>query len=181
MKHIQKLHLLLVTLMAEGFPNRSLLVNKKLFTDLKEFQAVIFDKKQRYGNPNYKPVPLEEDLRNIENKLAEVIYLQLGAININKLTPEQLVSLHKDFGTYCCHRDVNKNGAVWELQSVVRSQILLNACSLDNKEEKIRFFYFVVNNSNSTHQEHKEARRLLDEIGYNEEEVHIQEFGERPK
>ena len=82
MKYIQQLQNMFNILLADRFSNRSLEDNKKLMTDLKEFQGIIFDKKQRYSNSNYEPVPLEKDLEQTENHLAQAINDQLQAINM---------------------------------------------------------------------------------------------------
>lgn len=164
MKHIQKLHLLLVTLMAKGFPSQSLIENKKLFADLKEFQGIIFDKQQRYGKGNYSPVPLEKDLEQVENSLAEAIYGQLVAIDITKLTVDELKELHKDYAIHCHHRKINYDGKIWKLQSEVRSQMLIKAEELQKAEERISIACFVINNSNSSNEEHKKAKELLKEL-----------------
>lgn len=161
MKHIQQLHVLLTTLLADRFSNRSLEDNKKTMTDLINLQSIVFDQKQRYGNPSYEPVPLERELRKADNSLAQVIYDQLSKVNLETLDITQLMEMHKNYETFCWHRDVNNDGKVWKAQSKVRCQIVTICEDLEDLEQATNFLNFVIGNSNGGHEEHKKAKNLL--------------------
>lgn len=132
--------------------------------ELKEFQGIIFDKKQMYGDPNYKPVPFEKDLKEVEDQLALIIYSQLFTIDTATLNSDQLMELHEDYKTHCLHRKVNYSGKVTEAQSRVRHQILLKAEELDNVDKKVKLLNFITERSNS--EEYMKAVKLLEELGY---------------
>lgn len=181
MKHIEQLQNLLVILLAGNFSKRSLEDNKQLMIDITKFQSSLFDRSQRYGNPNYKPIPLEKDFSNVGGQLAQVIYEQLSVIDLGTLSNDQLMVLHQDYQTYCYNKYVNSDRKVWKAQSEVRCNILARAKKLESIEEKVSLLNFVTSHSNGGHPEHKEAEKILEELGEDEESVHVRVFGERPK
>jgi hypothetical protein len=157
MRHIQQLQQLLTVLLADRFSNRSLEDNCLSSLDLRELQTSLESGRKR--------IPmLEKDLKEVGDNLAQVIYEQLLVIDIAKLSPEQLVILHKKYATHCWDRQVNHDGKVWKTQSKIRSQILVQANKMESKEDKISFFCFVVNNSNNEDEEHEKAKVLLKEV-----------------
>lgn len=181
MKHIQQLHALLTILLADNFPSRSLEDNKRTMLELKQFQSITYDKKQQYGpgSGNYRPILIENEVIEAENKLAQTIYDQMQLIDIKGLTPDQLMELHADYETYCQHRKINYSGKVDKANSEVRYQILIKAKKLEDRDEKIKLLNFITFRSNG--EEYMRAKKLLDKMGYDEEDAHIAEFGERPK
>ncbi len=166
MKHIQQLHTLLTILLADRFSGRTLEENKKSMTELKQFQSITYDKKQQYGpgSGNYKPILIEKEVIEAENKLAQVIYDQMQLIDIKTLTPDQLMESHEDYKTYCFHRNVDYSGEVSKTQFKVLCWMLAKAKKLENVEEKLKLLNFIKRHSNG--KEYMEVQKLLEELGY---------------
>jgi len=69
--------ILLQKFLEGNFQNNSFEQNQKLLEELENLQCIIFDRRQRYGNPNYTRVPIEKELNSISVLLRTVLAEQL--------------------------------------------------------------------------------------------------------
>ena len=103
------------------FLANSLEENQKLLEELEDFQCIIFDRHQRYGNPNYREQAIEKELKEISLTLRSTIATQLTQkIFDDKESPEEIfrdfeyVSRLNSFGSHrhtnwCCASSLQLN------------------------------------------------------------------------
>jgi hypothetical protein len=94
----------------ENFQNKALEDNRKLLEDLENLQVIIFDRRQRYGNPNYREMPVENELRDVSMELRTVIASQMLE---EKYDEAELESLIADFRFICRLDSMSPLNEIW--------------------------------------------------------------------
>jgi len=132
---IAKQIMLLQTCLAGNFENNTLEKNRQLLIDLEELQTTTFDQRQRYGNPNYHEMPIEEELSDMSVKLRTIIASQMMTALYKTASLENLITEFEylsrlDNHSPCyhdLHRDETEDEAADKAKDHV-GRIIFNLC-----------------------------------------------------